>query len=33
MRNMKVQIDDPPMDYYSLDDHSTDSEEELEYLN
>ena len=29
---MKVQIDEPPLDYYSSDDHSTESGEELESL-
>ena len=29
----KVQIKKPPLDYYNLDDNSTDSGEELESLN
>ena len=29
-RNRKVQIEDPPLDYYSSDDNSTDSGEESE---
>ena len=32
-RNMKVQIVKPPFDYYSSDDHTTDSREEMESLN
>ena len=32
-RNMKVQIEEPPLDYYSSDDHFTDSEEESDSLN
>ena len=30
---MKVQIEEPPLDYYSSDDNSTDSEEESESLD
>ena len=32
-RNSRVTIDDPQMDYYSLDDHSSDSEEDSDHLN
>ena len=30
---MKDKIEEPPLDYYSSDDSSTDSGEELEYFN
>ena len=32
-KNMKVKIADPHADYYSSDDHSSDSEEESNLLN
>ena len=32
-RNSRVTIDDIQMDYYSLDDHSSDSEEDSDHLN
>ena len=32
-RNSRVTIDDPQMDYYSLDDHSGDSEEDSDHLD
>ena len=30
---MRVKIEDPPTDYYSSDDHSSDSGEDLDHLN
>ena len=33
IRNLRVPKDDPQMDYYSLDDHSHDSEEDSDHLN
>ena len=32
-RNSRVTIDDPQTDYYSSDDHSSDSEEDSDHLN
>ena len=31
--NMKVKIEDPETDYYSSNDHSSDSREESDHLN
>ena len=33
MKNLRVKIEDPHMDYYSYDEHSSDSGEESDHLN
>ena len=33
MRNSRVTTDDPQTDFYSSDDHSSDSEEDSDHLN